>query len=64
MPTKCKQDKKAGTSFDLTTNSDIEKNETILMKSRIRISQLNVKILLRQRSLNQIRHYFTEHNHI
>ena len=31
------------------------------MKSKIRISQLIAKILLKQRNLNQIRHCFTGH---
>ena len=49
---------KIGTNFDLTTDSIIEKkNKTI--KFKIHISKLTVKIELKQRSLNQIRHYLT-----
>ena len=45
---------KIGPNFDLTTDSIIEKNKTI--KFKIHISKLTVKIELKQRSLNQIRH--------
>ena len=48
---------KIGTNFDLTTDSIIEKNKTI--KFKIHISNLTVKIELKQRSLNQIRHCLT-----
>ena len=47
------------TNFDLTTNS--KEYETILIKFKICISQLITKILLKQRSLNQIRHYLRGH---
>ena len=51
-----KQDKKARTIFDLATDSLIGKHETISIRLKIRISQLIVKILLKQRSLDQVRH--------
>ena len=47
--------------FDLTTDSLIEKYETISIKIKIRISQFIVKILLKQRSLNQVRNCLTVH---
>ena len=58
-----KKTKKTGTNFDLTTDSSIEKYYTILIKFKIRISQLIAKIL-KQRSLNQITHCLTGHNQI
>ena len=49
------------TNFDVTTDHLIEKYQTISIKFRICISQLFDKILLKQRSLNQIRHCLTGH---
>ena len=61
MPKKNTNQTKSGTNFDLTTNSLIEEYETILIKFKICISQLITKILLKQRSLNQIRHCLRGH---
>ena len=52
------------TNFDLKTDSSIEKNEAILVKFKIPISQHIFKILLKQQSLKQIRHFLTVHNQI
>ena len=58
---KKKRKKKNGTNFDLTTDSLIEKYQTISIKFKIPISQLIAKNLLKQRCLNEIRHYLTGH---
>ena len=47
MPKNTSKTKKTGRNFDLTTDSLIEKYQTILIKSKIRISQLIAKILLK-----------------
>ena len=49
---------KTGANFDLTTNyfNLIKKYSPISIKSKICISQLLAKILLKQQSLYQIRH--------
>ena len=56
------------TNFNLATNSKIEKYQTILIKSKIRIAQLIAKIVLKQQSLNQVSQDIikcvTEHNQI
>ena len=49
-------------NFDLTTDSLIEKYQTNSIKFKILISQLIVKILFKQKSLNQIRFSLTRHN--
>ena len=46
---------------NLTSDSLIKKNQTISINFKIYISQLIAKTLLKQRSLNQIRHCFTGH---
>ena len=51
MPKNTNKTKETGTNFDLTADYLIE-------------IQLIAKILLKQRSLNQIRHCFTVHNRI
>ena len=51
--------KKPASNFESATDSSIEKYQTILIKFKIRISQLITKILLKQRNLNQIRHRLT-----
>ena len=61
MPKNTNKTKKTGTNLDLTSDSLIEKYWTISIKFKIRISQLIAKILLKQRSLNQIRHCLTGH---
>ena len=62
MPKSTNKTKKRGRgNFDLATNSIIEKNETISVTFKIRITQLTAKLLLKQRSLNQIRHCLTGH---
>ena len=58
---KIKIKEKTGTNFDLNTNSLTEKYYTILIIFKICICQLIAKILLKQRSLNQMRHYLTGH---
>ena len=62
MPKNTNKTKKNSTNFDLTTDSSTEKYYTILIKCKIRISQLIAKILLKQRRLKQIRHCLTGHN--
>ena len=56
-----KTKKITGTNFDLTTDSLIEKYQTISTKPKIGIYQLIAKILLKQRSLKQIRHNLTRY---
>ena len=52
MPKNRNKTKNSKTNFDLTANSSMFK---------FRISQLIAKILLKQQSLNQIRHCLTGH---
>ena len=49
---------KPGTNFDLTTDYSIEKYLPVSIKFKIHIFELIAKILLKQQSLNQIRHCF------
>ena len=58
MPKNRNKTKNSKTNFDLTANSSME-NVSIMFK--FRISQLIAKILLKQQSLNQIRHCLTGH---
>ena len=64
MPKNTGKAKKPGIDFDLITDSFIEKFEAISIKFKIRISQLIAKLLLKQQSLNQIRHCVVGHNQI
>ena len=57
MPKNTNKTRKTGTKFEPTTDSLIEKYETILIKLKICISQFIAKILLKQRSLNQFRRF-------
>ena len=59
MPKNTNKTKNTGTNFGLATDFLIEKYQAISMKFKIRISQLIATVLLKQRSLNQIRHSFT-----
>ena len=59
MPKNTNKTKNTGTTFGLATDFLIEKYQAISMKFKIRISQLITTVLLKQRSLNQIRHNFT-----
>ena len=62
MPKKNMQDKrKNGKNFGLTTDSLIEKYQTISINFKIRVSQLIAKIEREQQSLNQIRYCLTGH---
>ena len=61
MPKNTNKKKKTGTNFNLTTESLIVKYQIISVNFKIRISQLISKILLRQRILNQVRHFLTGH---
>ena len=53
--------KKNETNFDLTADSLIEKYQTISLNFKICISQLVAKLLLKQRTLNQIRQCLIGH---
>ena len=61
MPKNTNMTKNTGTNFDLKTDSLIEKYKNNSLKFKIRISQLSVKVLPKQQSLNQIRHCLTGH---
>ena len=60
MPKNTNQAKKPGQIW--SDNRLIEKYETISIKVKIHISQLIAKTLLKQRSLNQIRHCLAGHH--
>ena len=59
MPKNTNKTKNTGTIFGLATDFVIEKYQAISMKFKIRISQLITTVLLKQQSLNQLRHSFT-----
>ena len=61
MPRNRNKTKKPGQIFIW---HDIPKMKTILIKFKIRISQLIAKILIKQRSLNEISQCLTGHNQI
>ena len=59
--TRTKTKKKLGKNVNLTTDSLIQKYETISKQFEIRISPVIAKIEFKPESLNQIRHCFTGH---